>query len=85
MTAAEAIGWAACCGPSLPTIPMLMPERNGEREDNTVSVIDTASDEVIATIEVGTGPEGEPPGCYPRGHKETSSSQLTASKPKVDR
>ena len=31
MTAAEAIGWAACCSLSLPTIPALMPERNGER------------------------------------------------------
>ncbi|MCZ6623577.1 MAG: hypothetical protein O7B35_05015 [Deltaproteobacteria bacterium] len=44
-----------------------MPERNGEREDNTVSVIDTASDEVIAIIEVGKGPQGIAAGLLPMG------------------
>ncbi len=67
MTAAEAMGSVAYCGRSLPAMPARMPERNRERKDNTVSVIDTASDVVIAIIKVGKGPQGIAAGLLPTG------------------
>lgn len=35
------------------------------REDNTVSVIDTTNDTVVATIKVGKGPKGVAAGIIP--------------------